>query len=66
MSRRNEEILKRRQIGIESDNELRALINREPYEGGNVILKAVNLIPAGTDILIEDNDPDYLEDPDAI
>jgi phage portal protein BeeE len=53
--RRNEELAKRKAIGIESDNELRALIGREPYEGGDVILKPANLIPAGSDIWTDDN-----------
>lgn len=49
VSRRTEEIKKRASIGIESDNELRGLIGRENYDGGDVILKPASLIPAGTD-----------------
>lgn len=62
VKRRNEELLKRRQIGIESDNELRALIGREGYEGGDAVLKPANLVPAGQDVFTDDNDPDKLED----
>ena len=65
VARRNEELNKRKNIGVESDNEIRALMGREPYEGGNVILKPSSLIPAGTDIRIEDNALDFIEDPDA-
>lgn len=36
-------------IGILTDNELRADIGFEGYEGGDVIFKPVNLLPAGTD-----------------
>lgn len=56
VSRRNDEMLKRTKMNIETDNELRALINRESYEGGDVVLKASNLMPAGTDMFTEDED----------
>lgn len=59
--RRTEELLKRRQIGIESDNELRALIGREPYDGGDRVLKPANLVPAGTDVFTSDNADGKLE-----
>ena len=65
VARRNEELSKRKNIGVESDNEIRALMGREPYDGGDVILKPSSLIPAGTDISIEDNALDFIEDPDA-
>lgn len=61
VARRNEEVKKRASINVESDNEIRAYLDREPYEGGDVILKPANLIPAGTDAFSEDNDPDFLE-----
>jgi HK97 family phage portal protein len=66
VTRRNDELAKRARIGVESDNEIRALMNREPYDGGDVILKAANLIPAGTDNFLDDNDPDVIEDVDAV
>jgi len=65
VSRRNDELIKRKSIGVESDNEIRAIMNREPYEGGDVILKPANLIPVGTDEFTEDNEPDFIEDVDA-
>ncbi len=48
-----EELKLRKEINIESDNELRATIGRKPYKGGDVVLKPANLIPAGTDIFSE-------------
>lgn len=48
-----EELKLRKDINIESDNELRATIGRKPYKGGDAILKPANLIPAGTDIFAE-------------
>lgn len=48
-----EELKLRKEINIESDNELRATIGRKPYKGGDTVLKPSNLIPAGTDILAE-------------
>ncbi len=65
VERRNEELLKRKQIGIETDNELRAQMGREPYDGGDVILKPANLIPAGSDLFTADNRPELVEDPEA-
>jgi HK97 family phage portal protein len=65
VSRRNEELKKRASIGVESHNEIRAMMNREPYEGGNVILVPASLIPAGTDEHTVDNEPDYIESTDV-
>ncbi len=48
-----EELKLRKDINIESDNELRATIGRKPYVGGDAVLKPANLIPAGTDIFAE-------------
>ena len=48
-----EELKLRKEINIESDNELRATIGRKPYKGGDVVMKPANLIPAGTDIFAE-------------
>lgn len=48
-----EQLKLRKDINIETDNELRATIGRAPYKGGDVVLKPANLIPAGTDILAE-------------
>lgn len=62
VQRRNEELLKRKQIGIETDNELRALIGREAYEGGNVVYKPATLVPVGSDLFTEDERPELQED----
>ena len=61
VERRNAELEQRAGINIETDNELRALIGREPYEGGDVVLKPANLIPAGTDVFTDDEDPNFQE-----
>lgn len=55
-----DELKVRKDINIESDNELRAIIAREPYHGGDQILKPANLVPVGTD-LITDN-PEIIRD----
>lgn len=62
VSRRNDEMLKRKQIAIETDNELRALMRREPIEGGDVLYRSAGEIPVGTDLETDDNDPDNLDD----
>lgn len=59
--RRNQELAKRKEIGIETDNELRALIGREQYEGGDVIYKPATMVPVGTDLFTDDNERDLLE-----
>ncbi len=56
--RRNEELKLRKDLGIESVNELRALIGREPVDGGDNVLAPANLIPIGTDMFTDDNDED--------
>jgi HK97 family phage portal protein len=61
VARRNEEVGKRQKIGVESDNEIRAYLGKEPYEGGDVILKSASLIPAGTDVFTKDNAEDFIE-----
>lgn len=61
VSRRNDELLKRSKLNIETDNELRAFISREPYDGGDVVLKPANLVPAGSDLFTLDNEKDFLE-----
>jgi len=57
-NRRNEELKLRKELGLENDNELRTLIGREPYEGGDIFYKPATLIPVGTDLLTTDNTPD--------
>jgi HK97 family phage portal protein len=51
--RRNEELKLRKALNLESDNELRAMIGREPYKGGDQFLKPANLIPVGVDLFTE-------------
>lgn len=62
VQRRNDELFKRKTIGIETDNELRALIGREGYEGGDVVYKPATMVPVGTDIFTEDERPELQED----
>lgn len=59
--RRNEELKLRKELAIESDNEMRAMIGREPYQGGDQIYKPANLIPVGQDTITNDN-PHVLRD----
>ncbi len=66
VSRRNDEVKKRHGIGVESDNETRAYLGREPYDGGDVILKPVSMMPVGTDTSIDDNEIDFVEDDDDV
>jgi phage portal protein BeeE len=50
-SRRLDELIKRKNIGVETVNELReAIPNRENLEGGDVLYQPATLIPLGTDI----------------
>jgi len=53
--RRNEELKLKRELNLESLNELRASIGREPVEGGDQVLAPANMIPIGTDIFTQDN-----------
>ncbi len=55
--RRNEELKLRKELGLETDNELRTMIGRESYEGGDVHYKPANMIPVGTDLFTDDNVP---------
>ena len=54
MSRRIEELQARKNIGIETINELRTLVpNREPIEGGDTLYQPVSNVPIGTGELID-------------
>lgn len=53
-----EEIKLRRDIGAETDNELRQLMGRESYDGGDTVYKPANLLPIGDDELPPDADED--------
>jgi hypothetical protein len=49
--RRLEELKKRKDIGIETTNELReSMSNRDDVEGGDVLYQNATLIPIGTDM----------------
>jgi len=56
-TRRNEELKLRREINIESTNELREMIGREPAQGGDQILAPANMVPIATDVFTNDNTP---------
>lgn len=56
IERRNKEVKMRKEIGIETDNELRGILGREPYAGGDVMYKPSSEIPIGTDVLTTDDD----------
>ncbi len=53
--RRNEELKLRRELNLESLNELRAVIGRENVTGGDQILAPATMIPIGNDIFTQDN-----------
>lgn len=63
VERRNDELLKRKKISVESTNELRAILGREPTDGGDKVLVPANMIPVGTDLFTTDNAPDVREAP---
>ena len=54
--RRNEELQLRKSLNVESDNEIRELIGRESYEGGDIIYKPASSVPAGRDVLTDGAD----------
>jgi phage portal protein BeeE len=62
VTRRNDELLKRSRLRVETDNEIRAILGREPYAGGDVVYKDASQIPAGSDVFTDDNDPTLLAD----
>lgn len=57
-SRRNEELKLRRELNLESLNEMRTLIGREPVDGGDTVMAPANMIPIGSDLFTSDNTPD--------
>jgi len=52
--RRNEELKLRRELNLETDNELRSEIGREPLQGGDILRAPANMVPIGTDLFTED------------
>ncbi len=57
-TRRLNELEKRRKMNLETTNELRADLAREPAEGGDILYQPANLVPVGTDLYTEDNEPE--------
>jgi HK97 family phage portal protein len=64
LRRRNEHVNNRANLGVESDNEIRNMLGREDYPGGNIIYKPANLVPVGDDFLTDDDDPSNINIPD--
>ena len=63
VQRRNDELLKRKQIGVETIDEFRALLGREKLsEGGDILYQPATLVPIGTDLFTDDNRPELQED----
>lgn len=61
-----EELLKRKQVNVETPNELRQLLQgREPLEGADDLLVPANLVPAGSDIFTND-EPNADDDPERL
>lgn len=57
--RRLDELEQRKKTNIETINELRADISREPLvEGGDILYQPANFIPVGSDAFTADNDPE--------
>lgn len=52
--RRNEELKLRKELAVETDNELRQMIGREPLAGGDDLYKPANMVPVGTDLFTND------------
>lgn len=56
VNRRVKMLLDRKNLAVETINELRAqLPNREPIEGGDVLYQASTQVPIGTDLFTDDN-----------
>lgn len=55
--RRNEELKLRKELNLETLNEMRTMIGREEVDGGDVVLAPANMIPVGTDLFTDDNEP---------
>lgn len=55
-SRRNEELKLRRELNLETLNEMRGLIGKEPVDGGDTVMMPATLVPVGVDLFTEDQD----------
>jgi phage portal protein BeeE len=58
MDRRLKQLESRRKMNLETTNELRAGLAREPIDGGNILYQPANFVPLGEDIFTDDNDSD--------
>tara|TARA_R110000751_G_scaffold154943_1_gene260021 strand:- start:2349 stop:3644 length:1296 start_codon:yes stop_codon:yes gene_type:complete len=50
-----DEVTKVKELGVESDNELRNRIGREDYDGGDLIYKPSMMVPVGIDVVTNDD-----------
>lgn len=56
VARRVDMLLKRKELGAETVNEIRSMLpNREPLEGCDVFYQPSTLVPAGMDLFTDDN-----------
>ena len=56
LERRVAMLLERQKLGVETINEIRALLpNREPIEGGDTLYQASTQVPVGQDLFTDDN-----------
>lgn len=53
--RRNEELKLRKDLNLETHNELRSEIGRESIDNGDQVLVPANMVPLGTDLFTSDN-----------
>lgn len=57
-TRRNEELKLRKELNLETLNEMRTMIGREEVDNGNSVMIPANMVPVGIDLFTEDNDPE--------
>ena len=59
MQRRLNQLEQRRKMNLETADELRSDMSREPLkEGGDILYQPANLVPVGSDAFTDDNDPE--------
>lgn len=56
LNRRMKWVATRAKLGIETDNELRNMIGRENYDGGDLVYKPSTMVPVGVDLVTDDGD----------
>jgi len=62
--RRNEELVLRKDLNVETTNELRQLIGRESFDGGDTHYVPANMLPVGQDAFTDEDEPTVLRDED--